>query len=182
MNWTYTQDMEETILEEIKKNGLKKIGNVFKKYHYICVDVSEILKNDRFVRGQKAIMCICLNDGHGFWNSASIWFDIGVDKECPEYCRISTSDLRLKKGCGYGMAIVILLAELGASIISDCYNKLKEFNFKLYNGMRWDDVLFDSFLFYRRYENTNANMEFEEDCRQHWEWEWKLTEKHYKNL
>ena len=48
--------------------------------------------------------------------------------------------------------------------------------------MRWDDVLFDSFLFYRRNENTNANMELEEDCRQHWEWEWKLTEKYYKNL
>lgn len=182
MNWTYTQDMEESVLEEIKKNGIKNIGAVFKKHHYICVDVTKILKDHRFVRGQKVIMCICLNSGHGFWNNASMWFDIGVDRDCPEYPRHSTSDLNLRRGCGYGMSIILLLVELGTSIITDTFNKLKEFNFNLYKRYNWDDALFDSFLFYRRNVNEEAKMEIEEDCRKHWVWEWETTEKYYKNL
>lgn len=182
MNWTYTQDMEETVLEEIKKNGIKNIGEVFKKHNYICVDVTKILKDHRFVRGQKVIMCICLNSGHDFWNNASMRFDIGVDRDCPEYPRHSTSDLNLRRGCGYGMSIILLLVELGTSILTDTFNKLKEFNFNLYKTYNWDDALFDSFLFYRRNVNEEAKMEIEEDCRKHWVWEWETTEKYYKNL
>jgi hypothetical protein len=182
MNWTYTQDMEEAVLNEIKKNGIKNFGQVIKKYNTIYVDVTEILKEHRFTRGQKAIMCIRLNNGREFWNSASIWFEIGVDREYPEYCRHSTSDLKLRKGCGYGMSIVMLLTDFELSILSDDFNKLKAFDFSLYKGLGWDDVLFDSFLFYRRYENEAAMIENEEDCRKHWDWEWTGIENYYKDL
>ena len=183
MNWTYTQELEKTVLENIKKNGLKNIGQVFKNHHYICVDVTEILKEHRFVRGQKAIMCIGLNEGHYFWNHASMWFNIGVDSACSDYCcKHSTSDLRLGKGGGSGMAIVMRLVDLNLSILSDDFNKLKNFDFNLYKTMHNGDVLFNNFILYRRYDNPAANKNSEEDCLEHWKSEWELMEKHYKKL
>ena len=183
MSWVYTQSLEETVLENIKKNGLKYIKCVYKTYSYISVDVSDILKNDNSVmKGEKVIMCVYLKEGHEFFNSASIWFEIGTDKEYPDTYRERTTKLSLSKGCGYGMAIVMRLADLCLSFLSEPFNKMKKFDFELYKTMRYDDALFRSFLFYRREVNEYANMYNEEDCRKHWNWEWDLNEKYYKNL